>query len=966
MAYFANNYIELKYPSLHGATGLYNAQIGAIHAIASHFTIDDRSAIITMPTGSGKTAVLMMAPFVLKATRVLVVTPSQFVRWQIANEFKTLSTLKAVGALARAVPNPRVIELKNRIEDEAGWNRLLDFDVVVSTPNCCSPGHAGIPVPPDGLFDLILIDEAHHSPARTWAELLDAFANQRRILFTATPYRRDRAEIQGKFVYTYPVARAFHDRIFGRIRYVPVIPGRDDASTDIAIAQQTNQVFDSDRAAGLNHYVMVRTDRKKRADDLAEIYAANTNLTLAVVHSGQSALRVRRVLDDLEASRLDGLICVNMLGEGFNFPRLKIAAIHSPHRSLEVTLQFIGRFARTNAPDIGEAKFVGAINDIEIEGERLFSEGVVWQEIVTNLAHGRVDAERQVRESLDEFDRPIEGDVDFEDLSLYSIYPRNHVKVYDTRAAIDLRTPREIPEALNVKYRNVNDTGTTLVLITRTIARPKWSAGPKIVDTSHELVVVFVDNGTHLMFVNSSLSNEGLYEMVAQAIDVDASPLPTNLVRRVVQGIQNQRIFNIGMRNILASNTTESYRIIAGPNTEAAIRPSDARVYRQGHAFLSGEEGGSRVTIGYSSLSKIWSAASEQIPGLIEWCRLLGRKIRSTGAIVTHSGLDYLSPGIVVDRIPQHLVHVGWDKDAFDLDPPVQVEYRRDDGVIDRGHILDVELEIDRAHTDEREIAVIASAPGLASYPIEFRLEQFYESGDGDPGRIRVVKGGHSVTLIEYLNHFYLDFFTAGGALLRGNELFEPPDRPELIDVRQIEVWNWAGVAIRSEVTAGAGSRSVHDEVRGRLVAGDADVVIYDHGSGEVADFVAFRRAADALQVSFYHCKGSGGPQPGARVDDIYEVCSQAQKSVGVASLQRLVARLRARRQHYRFVRGTSNELDALLEYAKTVRTRFEIVVVQPGVSAASLSEGMREPLGATDGHLRQAGCAPLRIVVSP
>ena len=61
-----------------------------------------------------------------------------------------------------------------------------------------------------------------------------------------------------------------------------------------------------------------------------------------------------------------------MLGEGFNFPKLKIAAIHAPHKSLENTLQFIGRFARTNAPDIGPAKFIGVRSEMEIEGERLF------------------------------------------------------------------------------------------------------------------------------------------------------------------------------------------------------------------------------------------------------------------------------------------------------------------------------------------------------------------------------------------------------------------------------------------------------------------------------------------------------------------------------------------------------------------------------------------------------------------
>ena len=47
-----------------------------------------------------------------------------------------------------------------------------------------------------------------------------------------------------------------------------------------------------------------------------------------------------------------------MFGEGFNLPNLKIAAIHSPHKSLAITLQFIGRFARTGQTDIGGATFL--------------------------------------------------------------------------------------------------------------------------------------------------------------------------------------------------------------------------------------------------------------------------------------------------------------------------------------------------------------------------------------------------------------------------------------------------------------------------------------------------------------------------------------------------------------------------------------------------------------------------------
>lgn len=71
--YFTDCYGTVRYPiDGEGGEGLRVAQIGAIHAVASHFTVRaDEPAIVVMPTGSGKTAVLMMSAFVERARRVL-------------------------------------------------------------------------------------------------------------------------------------------------------------------------------------------------------------------------------------------------------------------------------------------------------------------------------------------------------------------------------------------------------------------------------------------------------------------------------------------------------------------------------------------------------------------------------------------------------------------------------------------------------------------------------------------------------------------------------------------------------------------------------------------------------------------------------------------------------------------------------------------------------------------------------
>jgi hypothetical protein len=178
------------------------------------------------------------------------------------------------------------------------------------------------------------------------------------------------------------------------------------------------------------------------------------------------------------------------------------------------------------------------------------------------------------------------------------------------------------------------------------------------------------------------------------------------------------------MRNILATTTANSYKILAGSDTQAGITAADSRKYRQGHVFLTGDEGGEKTTIGYSSGSKVWAAASQQIPELLDWCRSLGQKIRSAGAPITNSGLDFLAPGQVVNAIPRGIIWAQWNKDAFEFTPPVQVEYAKDDDTLYRGHILDLELAVDTQRTDAARIVLTITGDGR-SLPVDFNLDDF-------------------------------------------------------------------------------------------------------------------------------------------------------------------------------------------------------------------------------------------------
>jgi hypothetical protein len=177
--------------------------------------------------------------------------------------------------------------------------------------------------------------------------------------------------------------------------------------------------------------------------------------------------------------------------------------------------------------------------------------------------------------------------------------------------------------------------------------------------------------------------------------------------------------------------------------------------------------------------------------------------------------------------------------------------------------------------------------------------------------------------------------------------------------------WDWSGCDIENETAPNLGLLSIHERVQQELLKGTCPIIIYDHGKGEIADFVTIEESGEDTVFNLYHCKGSGGAAAGARIDDVYEVAGQAHKSVVWATFARLYNQLRARRTRRRFVRGDEQGLAEILEKAKSRRKVFRIAVVQPGISKAQITMAMSECLGATNSHLVGSGIKELEVIVS-
>ena len=973
MSYFSNYYDAVRYPrETNEKKGLRQCQLGAIHAIASHFTNSNYPAIITMPTGSGKTAILMLSAFVLMAKRVLVLTPSRLVRSQIQEEFKELQTLLDVGALTNVDDKPKVYELKNKILTEEAWMGLRNFDVVVATPMSISPAVEDIPAPPDDIFDLILIDEAHHSPAATWNEIIEAFPQAKKILFTATPFRRDRKEIKGKFIYNYSISDAYKDGVFGKIKYIPV--ENIESSEDITIAKKAESVFIEEKNAGFEHCLMVRTDRNKRAKELEKIYAENTSLRLKTINSDHSYSHVKSVIKKLNNGELDGIICVNMLGEGFNFPKLKIAAIHSPHKSLEVTLQFIGRFARTNAPNLGVAKFIATPSEIEIEREKIYEEGAVWQEIIMNLSESRIDEEVENKQTLSTFNCVLNRDDETKDLSLASLVPFAHVIIYSVDT-FNIDADVVLPNDLLIVNKHISREYSMVVIIAKEILNPKWTRLNMFQKIQYELFLLYFHEHSKLLFISSTRRTEDIYENLAEQFSGIRRKLPLSKINRVLTNLKNPEFFNIGMRNSIQTSNTESYRIIAGPHAQKAIRKSDGRLFHRGHCFGKGIDENREITIGYSSGSKVWSNSYLTIPEFIKWCNNIANKVTSKGPTLTNSPLDYIPISEEVNAIPdKYIISVDWNSETYE-NPPI-ITIKNSDIYLENIQLLDYELQVKDRNEGVVEIL-------FRYYDFEFIVQYSLENGslfrseDNLAKRIFINRQYSEISLLDYLNANPLVLYFSDFSSLIGHEYYRKNyDDLIYIDENVLEPIKWEenGVDIECEFgEAKDGKISIQDFLNKYLSEKDFDFLYYDHGTGEIADFITAKEYDNRVVIQFYHCKSSGGKKPGDRVEDVYEVCGQVIKSSMWTDINKLRRKLKNRMKTHEkandnpqnYIRDSFDRFLGILASRETKLFEFEIILVQPGITKSGLSEKISSVLAATDDFCVNQGYLPIRVFCS-
>lgn len=919
-----------------------------------------------MPTGTGKTEVMLAITVASSCQCVLIIVPSDALRSQTAAKFETLGILKRLAVVPDDFKFPIVGRLHGTPKSD---DDLVLFDrcnVIVSTMQALSGASQSILQSIAEKCSHMFFDEAHHTPAESWTRLKECFVGKPILQFTATPFRRDGKRLEGKMLFNYPLARAQQENYF-KLIHVKEVWEWDDDEGDAKIAEIAVITLREDLSKGYDHMLMARASSIDRANELfAAYYAPHADLNPVVVH--QKVQNRKSIVEAIKDRKHRVVVCVDMLGEGFDLPNLKVSAIHDAHRSLGVTLQFAGRFTRTNLKDIGDATVIVnmANQKMSEDLEELYSENADWNHLLAKMSTSAIDPQI----AFSEFHADVQSTTGSEPeaLSDRMLEPKTSTFVYKTKGFYPKRLNNAVPKEHEVIGSWQNKTQDVYMFVTRRRERLAWARTKAVTDEIHDLIVVFHDKAQGLLFIHSS--SKANHRRVAHAVGKDVLLIDEENIFRVLGKIERLMFYSAGLRG--GSRGGIRFQMLSGTDVAKAIDPAQQQNSTKSNLFGVGYEDGQRVSIGCSRKGTIWSMQSTSIPEWKKWCQQVGKKLLDH-AILTNVYLEHTLVPKEISSLPgDNPLFLDWPHSFYSMLPRSP---KLREGV---RHFEWIDCDLTLTHWSPTSFGFKITSLDGQSYEFEANLSP----RKGLIVRLtstigfRIDDGSGEVDSEEFFSENRPVVHFPDGRLIEGNIMLLPNSKLERqIDLTNLIAKNWSTVDMTVESLWKNGvrrSRSVQGFVLDQLVSDPATTIVFDDDdAGEAADVVVVNEVGPDLHIHFFHCKFAGQTTSGSRASDLYIVCGQAQKGVHWSfGFEKLAQKLRKREtsskngRDTRFHKGDLKVLDRIRRQAAKTRVTYFVTIVQPGLSKSKMRNDHSAVLGATGLFLKQHLATDLTIWV--
>lgn len=315
-------------------------QHDAVERIRQAYRQGHRSVLFVLPTGGGKTVVFshIAEQAAGRGNRICVLVHRQELLRQASASLTSLGVRHGLIAAGRSMDLSAPVQIAS-VQTLARRLRHIPADY----------------------FQLLVIDEAHHSNAGTWAKVLAHCSTARVLGVTATPCRSDgrglgehyQAMVMG------PTPAELTEQGFLAAARVLAPPGPSMIQVrkrmgDYDLAQ-AGQILQAGQALGdtLSHYRRYLDGQTAiafccsvaHAEAVAELFNRHGVAAASIDGTMDSSTR-EQLLGDLGAGRLKVLTSCQLIGEGVDVPSVAGCILLRPTQSVSLHLQMIGRCLR--------------------------------------------------------------------------------------------------------------------------------------------------------------------------------------------------------------------------------------------------------------------------------------------------------------------------------------------------------------------------------------------------------------------------------------------------------------------------------------------------------------------------------------------------------------------------------------------------------------------------------------------
>lgn len=322
---------------------LWPHQIVASDAIHRSIDRGSKSGLIVLPTGSGKTFIIIM-------------TSSDF-GWPtliVAHRIELIG--QTADAIRKMCPGASIGIIQAELDQ---WRNNEQF-VLASVQSLKNGRLKSIP---KNRFGLLVIDEAHHSVADSYRNIINHFDYKFLLGATATPDRYDGeglADLYGsKPLYNYPIRKAIQDGILSRLTQYAVTTGTslDEVSTqagDFVTNELSHEVNTTARNDVIvESFQQYASDRRslaftvdvQHAHDLAKSFD-DAGISCKAIHGNMPLDERKQILADFRNERIQIVTNCQVLTEGYDHPGVNAVIMARPTQSRSLYQQCVGRGLR--------------------------------------------------------------------------------------------------------------------------------------------------------------------------------------------------------------------------------------------------------------------------------------------------------------------------------------------------------------------------------------------------------------------------------------------------------------------------------------------------------------------------------------------------------------------------------------------------------------------------------------------